>query len=111
MAPVTKNETEKKGKKEKKEKKFNSDRTARLVKSALKAVFPKDNFIVSSFMERVEVLYFGNTNCSVAELNMFNILFCNLANVKKEQLQFALIKKVSIHAPARGATQTRKALF
>ena len=58
-------------KKEKKERKFNSDRTARLVKNALKSVFPKDNFIVSSFVDRVEVLYFDSTVCSASELNMF----------------------------------------
>jgi len=75
-----------------KEKKFNSERIARQVKNSLRAVFPKDNFIVSSFVERVEILYFDNT-ASLAELNMFTVLFCHFANVKKEQLLFAKIKK------------------
>ena len=87
-------------KKEKKDKKFNSERTARIVKNALKAVFPKDNFIVSNFVDRVEVMYFDNTACSAAELNMFGTLFCNLGNVKREQLQFAKIKKEPVTAPA-----------
>ena len=81
-------------KKEKKEKKFNTDRVTRLVKNSLKAAFPKDNFIVSSFVNRVEVLYFDNTICSAKDIEMFNTLFCILVgNVKKEQLVFAKIRK------------------
>ena len=81
-----------KEKKEKKEKKFNSDRIARQVKASLSAVFPKDNFIVSSFVGRVEVLYFENT-ASVRELEIFNTIYCVVANVKKEQLVFSKIKR------------------
>jgi len=86
--------------KEKKEKKFNSERIAKQIKISLKSVFPKDNFIISNFPDHVEVLYFDNTACSAAELNMFHTLFCNLGNVKKEQLQFSRIKKEPAAAPA-----------
>jgi Golgi nucleoside diphosphatase len=91
---------EPKEKKAKKEKKFNSERTARNVKTTLKAVFPndKDKFIVSNFVDRVEVLHFDNTACSATEINMFNIIFCTLSNLKKEQLVFSKIKRES--APA-----------
>jgi hypothetical protein len=92
MAAVTK--------KEKKEKKFNSERTARAVKAAIKEVFPKENFIVSTYVDRVEVLY-ENTACSVTELNTFNAIFCNLGKIKKEQLQFSKISKVSATASAK----------
>ena len=90
---VSKNE-----KKEKKEKKFNSERTARQVKNSLKSVFPKDNFIVNSLVDRVEVLYFDTTTASSTELVMFSTLFCNLGNIKKEQLVFARIKKEPVTA-------------
>jgi len=90
-------------KKEKKEKKFNSERIARQVKNALKAVFPKDNFIVSNFVDHVEVMYFDTTACTVAELNTFSAVFCNLSNVKKEQLLFSRIKKEPA-APVAPAT-------
>ena len=86
-------------KKEKKERKFNSERTARQVKASLKAVFPKDNFIVSNFVDRVEVMYFKNTACSTTELNMFGVVFCQLGNVKKEQLLFSEIQKTPAAAP------------
>ena len=97
MATATK--TEKTEKKEKKEKKFNSERTARLVKNALKEVFPKENFIVNSLVERVEVLY-ENTACSVTEINTFCAIFCNMGKIKKEQLQFSKITKAPVAAPA-----------
>jgi len=87
-------------KNEKKEKKFNSERTARIVKNALKAVFPKDNFIVNSLVEHVEVMYFDHTACSATELNMFCSLFCNLGNVKKEQLVFTKVIRAPVAAPA-----------
>ena len=87
-------------KKEKKEKKFNSERTARIVKNALKSVFPKDNFIVSSFVDRVEVMYFDNTVCTASELNIFTSVFCIQNHLKKEQLQFSKIKKETAAAPA-----------
>ena len=96
MATVTK--------KEKKEKKFESERTARLVKNALKEVFPKENFIVNTLVERVEVLY-ENTTCTVTELNTFNAIFCNLGKIKKEQLQFSKINKVPAAAPAPAVTK------
>ena len=87
-------------KKEKKEKKFSSERTARLVKNSLQAVFPKDNFIVNSLVEKVEVLYFDDTTCSALEINMFSALFCNLGKVNKEHLLFTKV----IRAPAPAAT-------
>ena len=90
----------KKEKKEKKEKKFSSERIAKQVKTSLKAVFPKDNFIVNSMVDRVEILYFDNTAASSTELNMFSTLFCNLGNIKREQLVFAKIKKEPMMAPA-----------
>ena len=97
---------ETKTKKEKKERTFNSDRVARQVKASLKAVFPKDNdkFIVSSFVERVEVLYFENITTTASELNMFCSIFCNLGKIKREQILFSKIKKEPIAAPAPVAT-------
>jgi hypothetical protein len=86
-------------KKEKKEKKFNSDRTARLVKNAIKEVFPQENFIVNTLVDRVEVL-FENTACSATELNTFKAIFCNLSKIKSEQLPFSKISKVPAAAPA-----------
>ncbi|MCL2210823.1 MAG: hypothetical protein FWB95_02755 [Treponema sp.] len=94
MATATKTE-----KKEKKAKEFNSDRTARLVKKALKDVFPKENFIVSTYVDRVEVMY-ENTACSVTELNTFKAIFCNFGKVKSEQLQFTKITRATT-APAK----------
>ena len=89
---VSKNE-----KKEKKEKKFNSERTARQVKASLKEVFPKENFIVNTLVDRVEVLY-ENTACSVTELNTFTAIFCNMGKIKKEQLVFSKITKATVTA-------------
>jgi len=91
MATVTK--------KEKKEKKFNSERTARQVKAAIKEVFPKENFIVNTLIDRVEVLY-ENTACTVTELNTFKAIFCNMGKIQKEQLSFSKINKVPLTAPA-----------
>jgi len=88
-------------KKEKKEKGFNSERIARQVKASLKAVFPKDNFIVNSMVERVEVLIPDNAAATVAELNTFCSIFCNLGKVKREQILLAKIKKEPIAAPAQ----------
>jgi len=79
--------------KAKKEKKFNSERVARQVKASLKEVFPKENFIVNTLVDRVEVMY-ENTACTLTELNTFNAIFCNMGKIKKEQLQFAKINKV-----------------
>jgi len=94
-------------KKEKKEKKFNSERTARLVKSSLKAAFPKDNFIVNSLVDCVEIMYFDTTVCSAADLNTFSALFCSMGNVKKEQLRFSKIKRETTTpaAPAPAASK------
>jgi len=89
--------------KEKKEKKFNSERTARQVKASLKAVFPKEVFIVNSLMEKVEVMYFDTTSASQSELNMFTTLFCTLGNVKKEQLLFSKV----IRAPAAASAAVK----
>ena len=86
--------------KAKKEKKFNSERVARLVKNSLNAVFPKDNFIVNTMVEYVEVMYFDNTSCSVAELNMFGTLFCNMSNLKKEKLLFSKVIRAPAVVPA-----------
>jgi hypothetical protein len=85
--------------KAKKEKKFNSERVARQVKTSLKEVFPKENFIVNTLVDRVEVMY-ENTACTLTELNTFNLIFCNMGKIKKEQLLFSKINKVSVTAPA-----------
>lgn len=99
MATETKIE-KKTEKKAKKEKKFNSDRTARLVKNALKEVFPKEKFIVNTLEERVEVLY-ENTACSITELNTFTAIFCNMGKITKEQLVFSKITKAPAPTSAK----------
>jgi len=85
---VTKNE-----KKEKKEKKFNSERVGRNVKAALKTTFPNETFIVSTFIEKVEVLYPSTSKITPAEINTFKSVFCSISKVKKEQLTFAQFER------------------
>jgi hypothetical protein len=75
------------------EKKFNGVRIARQVEKSLKSVFPEDTFYVSSFHDRVEVIYLNSNKCSQAEINMFKIMFCDLAKIKKEELLISLVKK------------------
>jgi hypothetical protein len=87
---------QKKEVKAKKEKKFNSERVGRTVKKALGAVFPNETFIVSTLVEKVEVLYPGASELTVAEINTFRIVFCTLAQVKKEQLVFSQFEKKAI---------------
>ena len=96
MSAATK--TEKTEKKAKKEKGFNSERTARLVKNALKEVFPNENFIVNTLVDRIEVLY-ENAACTVTEINTFTAIFCNIGKIKKEQLVFSKITKAPVTAP------------
>jgi len=91
-------------KKEKKAKAFNSERVSRQVKASLKSVFPKDNFIVNSMVERVEVLIPDNATATVTELNMFCSVFCNLGKIKREQILLAKIKKEPIAAPGQAPT-------
>jgi hypothetical protein len=95
VEPKAETKAEPKAKKEKKAKKFNSERTARLTKNALKAVFPNDSFVVSSLVEKVEVLYPSNNKLTPeqtekfkAQLNTFKAVFCELAKVKKEEIEF-----------------------
>jgi hypothetical protein len=83
-------------KKEKKEKKFNSERVGRTVKTALKAVFPNETFIVSTLVEKVEVLYPGTTKTTPAEINTFRAVFCTLSKIKKEELAFSLYDKKAV---------------
>jgi hypothetical protein len=82
-------------KKEKKAKKFNSERIARLAKNALKAVFPDTAFVVSSFVDRVEVLYPSNDKLTPAqketfntELGTFKAVFSAMVKIKHEELVF-----------------------
>jgi len=81
---------EEKAKKEKKERKFNSERVGRMVKASLKANFPNEAMVVSSFVNRVEVLYPTNSKITAAEINIFKAVFCKLGKkkIKKEELSF-----------------------
>jgi len=86
---------ETKEKKAKKEKKFNSERIARLAKNALKAVFPDTTFIVSSLVERVEVLYPSNDKLTPAQketfttqIGTFKAVFSAMVKIKHEELFF-----------------------
>jgi len=82
--------------KAKKEKKFNSERVARQAKGALKAVFPNESFVVSSFVGKIEVLYPSNSKVTTAEINTFKAVFCELAKIKKEELTFAQYEKKAV---------------
>jgi hypothetical protein len=83
-------------KKEKKEKKFNSERTGRMVKAALKEVFPNEVFVVSTLVEKVKVLYPGTNKLTPAEINTFKAVFCTLAKIKKEELVFSLYEEKAV---------------
>jgi hypothetical protein len=87
---------EEKAKNEKKEKKFNSERVGRTVKTALKAVFPNEAFVVSTLVEKVEVLYPSTSKVTATEIGMFKNVFCALAKVKKEELSFSQYEKKAI---------------
>lgn len=87
--------TEKKEKKPKKEKKFNSERIAKLAKNALKAVFPAEAFVVSSLVERIEVLYPSKDKLTpaqkdtfIAQLGTFKSVFCSMVKIKQEEFIF-----------------------
>jgi len=82
-------------KKEKKERKFNSDRVGRLVKSSLKTVFPNETFVISTLVEKVEVLYSKTSKVTPAEINTFKSIFCELSKVKKEELTFSQYERVA----------------
>ena len=97
-ATVTKNE-----KKAKKDKKFNSERTARIVKSTLKALFPDVSFVVNSLVEKVEVLYPSTSKSTPAQtetfrtqIGTFKATFCELQKVKKEELDFYPYEKKAV---------------
>jgi len=92
---VAKKETEKKAKKEKKEKKFNSDRVGRNVKAALKAVFPNESFVVSSLVEKIEVLYPSASKIAPIQLSTFKATFCNFYKIKNEELDFYSYEKTA----------------
>jgi hypothetical protein len=83
-------------KKEKKEKKFNSERVGRTVKASLKAVFPDETFIVSTLVEKVEVLYPGTSKLTATEINTFKSVFCTMAKIKKEELAFSRYEKKAV---------------
>ena len=82
--------------KAKKEKKFNSDRVGRLVKTSLKAVFPNETFVVSTLVEKVEVLYPETSKLTGAEINTFKSVFCILSKVKKEEIAFSIYAKKAV---------------
>jgi hypothetical protein len=74
--------------KAKKEKKFNSERIAKQIKNSLKAVFPNETFVVSTLVEKVEVLYPGTSKLTALEINTFKAVFCELSKIRKEELLF-----------------------
>jgi len=86
----------KKDAKAKKEKKFNSERVARNVKSSLKAVFPNEAFVVSSLVEKVEVLYPATSKLTTVEVSTFKSVFCTLSKIKKEELAFSQYEKKAV---------------
>jgi hypothetical protein len=79
-----------------KEKKFNSERAGRTVKTALKAVFPNETFIVSTLVEKIEVLYPGTSKLTATEINTFKTVFWTLAKIKKEELAFSQYEKKAV---------------
>jgi hypothetical protein len=83
-------------KKKKKEKKFNSESVGRKVKTSLKAVFPNETFVVSTLVEKVEVLYPGTSKLTTAEINTFKSVFCELSKIKKEELVFSQFEKKAV---------------
>lgn len=80
---------EEKAKVEKKERKFNSTKVGRTMKTALKAVFPNEAFITSTFVEKVKVMYSGTSKIPPNEINVFKNIFCALTNSKKEEIVFS----------------------
>lgn len=86
----------KKEAKAKKEKKFNSERVGRMVKASLKAVFPNETFIVSTFVEKIEVLYPGTSKLTAMEIGTFKAIFCDLSKIKKEELTFSQYEKKAV---------------
>ena len=85
-----------KAKKEKKEKKFNGERIARQVKNSLKAVFPNESFVVSSLVEKVEVLCPNTSKITAQEINTFKAVFCELSKIKKEELTFSKYERKDV---------------
>ena len=84
---------EKKEKKAKKERKFNAERIARLVRRALKELFPNETFHVSEFVGKVEVLYPMDSKITAGEINVFKAVFCDLTKTKKDELLFTKYEK------------------
>ena len=75
---------------------FLAARVARQVKNSAKAVFPNEAFVVSSFVNRVEVMYPSNSKIAAAEINMFKTLFCDLTKTKKEELLFSQYERKAV---------------
>jgi len=88
-----KKETKETKAKAKKEKKFNSERVGRLAKAALKAVFPQETFVVSTFVSKVEVLYPIPCKVTPVEISTFKVTFCELVKVKREEFDFYSYEK------------------
>jgi len=83
-------------KKEKKEKKFNSERVGRMVKASLKEVFPNETFVVSTLVEKVEVLYPVTSKLTSTEVGTFKSVFCAMSKIKKEELVFSQYEKKAV---------------
>jgi hypothetical protein len=66
------------------------------VKTALKAVYPNETFIVSTLVEKVEVLYPSTSKLTAVEIGTFKNVFCTLAKVKKEELVFSQFEKKAV---------------
>jgi len=87
---------ETKNAKAKKEKKFNSERIGRTVKTSLKEVFPNETFIVSTLVEKVEVLYPSTSKLTAIEIGTFRSVFCAMSKIKKEELAFSQFEKKAV---------------
>lgn len=83
-------------KKAKKDKQFNSEKVGRQVKASLKSVFPNETFIVSTLVEKVEVMYPGTSKLTASEINIFKCVFCELSKIKKEGLSFSQYEKKAV---------------
>ncbi len=83
-------------KKAKKDKQFNSEKVGRQVKASLKSVFPNETFIVSTLVEKVEVMYPGTSKLTSSEINTFKSVFCELSKIKKEELAFSQYEKKAV---------------
>jgi hypothetical protein len=80
----------------KKEKKFNSERVGRMAKASLKAVFPNEAFVVSTLVDKIEVLYPTASKLTATEINTFKAVFCELSKIKTEELIFSQYEKKAV---------------